>query len=184
MFKLRKIILFFLFLPCLCFSLPDNSVYNLSVQFTDRHANKVDIKSLAGKIRITSMIYTNCKTICPIIISNMRNIEKLLPLSYRKDVVFTLVTLDPDRDDVLKLNKFFIDKKFDENTWVIYKTSKEETLKLALTLGIKYKKEKDNEYVHSNLIIILDKDGVIRLHHQGLDKNFDNIINLLPSLIK
>lgn len=179
-----KIFLFLFLFPYVCFAFSEYSIYNLDINFLDRNGSKVNIKSLSGKVHVFSMIYTNCKTICPIILSNMRTIEKLLPTKYLNDVVFTLVTLDPDRDDVSRLNKFFLDKKFNEDKWFLYRTSKEETLKLALTLGIKYKKEKSNEYIHSNLIIILDKEGVVRLHHQGLDKNFDAIFNLLSSILK
>ena len=68
------------------------------------------------------------------------------------------------------------------STWLLDKMSKDETLQLALTVGIKYKKEKNNEYTHSNLIIVLDKNGVIRLHHQGLDKNFSELLKLVSSL--
>ncbi len=76
----------------------------------------------------------------------------------------------------------FNEKKMNVNLWNLYKSSKEETLKLSLAVGIKYKKEKNNEYTHSNLIIILDKNGVIKMHHQGLDKNFDPILKLIFDL--
>ena len=181
MTKIKFYLLVLLF-PYVVFTFSDYSIYNLDLNLVDRHGSEVNIKSLSGKIHIFSMIYTNCKTICPIILSNMKAIEKLLPEQYINDVVFTLVTLDPERDDVLRLNKFFLDKKFNDDRWFLYRTSKEETLKLALTMGIKYKKERSNEYVHSNLIVLLDKEGVIKLHHQGLDKNFDTILDVIVSL--
>ncbi|HIH2762286.1 MAG TPA: SCO family protein [Candidatus Azoamicus sp.] len=130
------------------------------------------------------MIYTNCKTICPIIIANMKAIEKLVLSNGIKNISFSLVSLDSDRDSVETLNKYFYEKKMNPFLWNLYKSSKNETLKLALATGIKYKKEKNNEYTHSNLIIILDKDGVIKMHHQGLDKNFNLILKLIFDLSK
>ncbi len=93
-----------------------------------------------------------------------------------------MVSLDPDRDTVDTLSKFFKEKKMNDTRWRLFKSTKSDTLKLALTLGIKYKKEKNNEYTHSNLIIILDKNGVIRMHHQGLDKNFSKVVNIISDL--
>ena len=65
----------------------------------------------------------------------------------------------------------------------MFKTTKDETLKIALTVGIKYKKEKNSEYTHSNLIVILDKNGVVKFHHQGLSKDYNSLIKLIKNLI-
>lgn len=161
--------------------MPENSIYNLKSNFINKENKSINIVELEGKIQIFSMIYTNCKTICPIIISNMKSIERLIPSDIIDHVNFTLITLDPERDTPITLKKFFNEKKF-TNRWNLFRTTKEETLKLALMLGIKYKKDKNSEYTHSNLIIILDKNGEIKLHHQGLDKNYTPLIELLAKL--
>lgn len=177
----------FIYIFCFSFSLfafalPSNSIYNLNSNLTDYNGNVLNIKDLSGKIQIFSMIYTKCKTVCPIIISNMKSVEKLIPEHLLDHVSFSLISLDPDRDSVDVLHNFFIDKKFESNRWNLYKTDKNTTLKIALISGIKYKKEKNDEYTHSNLILVLDKEGVIRLHHPGLDKNYSDIIDLIVLL--
>lgn len=173
---------FLMFFSFNAFSIQTDSIYNLNSKFIDHKGNILKLTDLSGKVQVFSMIYTRCKTICPIIISNMKSIEKLLPNDLVEDVNFFLVSLDPERDSVDVLNKFFLDKKFTLDKWVFCKTEKEDTLRLALAAGIKYKKELNNEYTHSNLIIILDKNGVIKLHHPGLDKNFSKLIELIYSL--
>jgi len=164
-----------------CFSYPGDSVYNLNSDLIDKNGATYKLGDLNGKVQVLSMIYTRCKTICPIIIANMKAIEKLLPEEVLDKVQFSLISLDPDKDSVSTLTKFSEEKKM-TNRWNLFKTTKEETLKIALALGIKYKKENNDEYTHSNLIIILDKEGVIKLHHQGLDKNYSNVIKLIKDL--
>jgi len=176
-------ILFFIFLPYTAFSFASNSIYNLNSTLINHNGEIFKISNFSGKIQVFSMIYTRCKTICPVIISNMKAIEKLLPEKAKDDVNFLLISLDPDRDSIDVLNNFFIDKKFNNDRWTLCKTDKSETLKIALTTGIKYKKEKNDEYTHSNIIIILDRDGVIRMHHPGLDKNYKDVLDLIISLI-
>lgn len=161
---------------------PGDSIYNLNSQLIEKNGNNVNISDLQGKIQIFSMIYTNCKTTCPIIISNMKSIEKLLPVHLLRNVNFLLISLDPERDSIISLNKFFKEKNLNNEKWRLFRTSREEVLNIALAVGIKYKKEKNNEYMHSNLIIVLDKDGVIKLHHQGLDKNYVTLISIIKSL--
>ncbi|HIH2763555.1 MAG TPA: SCO family protein [Candidatus Azoamicus sp.] len=175
-------ILLLLLFPFLINAFPSNSIYNLDINLLDKNGKNLKIKDLSGRVQVFSMIYTNCKTICPIIIANMKAIEKLVLINGIKDISFSLVSLDPDRDSIETLNKYFHEKKMNSISWNLYKSSKNETLRLSLAVGIKYKKEKNNEYTHSNLIIILDKHGVIKMHHQGLDKNFDSLLKLLFDL--
>jgi protein SCO1/2 len=164
------------------FSFSGNSIYNLNSRLINYNGEILDLPNFNGKVQVFSMIYTKCKTVCPVIISNMKAIEKLLSEDLKYDVNFLLISLDPDRDSVDVLNKFFIEKKFSPDRWNLCKTNKSETLRIALATGIKYKKEKNDEYTHSNVIVILDKEGVIRLHHPGLDKNYDSVIDLIKSL--
>lgn len=178
----RLFILFLFVFPFFVYSLPSNSIYNIEASIVDRNGNYSKFSDLNGKVHVFSMVYTNCKTICPVIIANMKAIEKLLFDNNVKNVAFSLMTLDPNRDSVIVLDKFFTDKKMNKSSWNLYKAAPAETLKIATATGIKYKKEKNNEYVHSNLIIILDKDGIIRMHHQALDKNFDQLLKLVIEL--
>ncbi len=179
----KHFFIFFLFIyPIFVYAFPSNSVYNLDINFVDKDGKTSTLSQFSGKVQVFSMIYTNCKTICPIIIANMKAIEKLVLFNGIKNISFSLVSLDPDRDSIETLNKYFNEKKMNIKSWNLYKSSKNETLRLALAVGIKYKKEKNNEYTHSNLIIIIDKDGVIKMHHQGLDKNFDPVLRLIFDL--
>lgn len=182
--KINKnyIYIFFLFFSFSVFSLPSNSIYNLNSRLISYTGEILNLNDFKGKIQVFSMIYTRCKTVCPVIISNMKAIEKLLPLHLKDNVKFFLISLDPERDSIDVLRKFFIEKNFNTVNWNLCKTDKNETLKIALSVGIKYKKEKNDEYTHSNVIIILDKSGVIKMQHPGLDKNYNLVIDTIKSL--
>ena len=112
----------------------------------------------------------------------MKSIEKLFTQDELNNINFVLITLDPDRDNIETLNKFYIDKNLNK-TWCLLKTTKINTLKLSHILGIKYKKDSTGDYVHSNLILIIDKFGIIQMYHQGLDKDYSNLINTIKKLI-
>lgn len=184
-FKFLILIYFFSFSSFLAQNnekLPDESIYNLNILLTDQHNNKILFEELSNNIQIFSMIYTNCKTICPIIISNMKTIEKLLPAKLNSKIKFSLISLDPDRDDINSINNFFVEKKLNNN-WSLYRCDKNDVLKIALTTGIKFKKDYEtNDYIHSNLIVLIDKKGIIQYYHQGLDKNFDEILKIINDL--
>lgn len=174
----KIIILVFLFFTNLSYSnvFPDESIYHLNITLTDHNNNKINIENLSGKIHIFSMIYTRCKTTCPIVLENMKKLEKLISDKIIGNVHFSLVTLDPSRDNSDTIKKFMEDKNINYGNWNLFVSSEKETLELAVALGIKYKKENDGNYIHSNLILLIDKNGVIKFQHPGLMNNFDDIL--------
>lgn len=185
MYNLKNIIIVVFFFSCCLLAeqkFDDMSIYNIDIIVKNKEGNNIKFQNLAGRVQVFSMIYTNCKTICPIIVSNMKTIEKLLPKDIKDKIYFTLVSLDPDRDDLVSLNKFFVEKKLNDH-WHLFRAEKKDILNLALATGIKYKKDiSSGEYIHSNLIVLIDKDGIIKYYHQGLDKNFNDIIKLIKKL--
>ena len=48
------------------------------MSLVDINGKQLNLTNLSGKVQVFSMIYTNCKTVCPIIIANMKAIEKLV----------------------------------------------------------------------------------------------------------
>lgn len=181
---LVKIKYFFIisFLSFNLYAFSSDSIYNLESELIDKDGKKCVLGDLSGKIQIFSMIYTRCKTVCPIIIGNMKALEKLLPEDLLDNVKFSLVSFDPDRDSVENLYKFFKEKRLNDKHWNLYKASNKDVLRLAVAVGIRFAKELNDEYTHSNLIIILDKNGVVRMHHQGLNRNYSELLKLLYTL--
>ena len=80
--------------------------------------------------------------------------------------------------------EFAISNSTDQTAFIFTPSALEQYswYEVTLTTGIKYKKEKNNEYTHSNLILVLDKNGVIKLYQQGLDKNYTSLIELIKKL--
>lgn len=183
MLKVLISLIFSFFFIFNVYAFPSNSIYNLKSNFIDHNGKNLSFKDFSGKVQIFSMIYTRCKTVCPVIISNMKYIEKNLPKNLVNNVHFLLISLDPDRDSISDLYKFFKLKGFVDNNWTLCKTDINDTLKIALASGIKYKKEKNNEYTHSNIIIILDKNGVIKASYPGLERSYSGLFDLIYSLI-
>jgi protein SCO1/2 len=171
-----SVIMFFFSYNCYC--LPSESFYNIDSNAIDINNKLVNLRDLSGRINILSMVYTNCKSTCPLIISNMKRIQYLIPKGMEHKVIFTLISLDPDRDTTKNIRRFFASKRLNSK-WNILVTNKTETLKIATALGIKVKKESDGEYTHSNLIVVLDDKGVIQFKHPALDKNISKIIRFI-----
>ncbi len=162
---------------------PNQSIYQLDLHFYNQNEKKIILSDLSNKVQILSMIYTNCQTTCPIIINNMQKIEKIIPENIKSKINFTLISLDPKRDTPLILKNFAEKKNINLNTWTLLNGDIDNILELAISLGIKYKKEDDGNYIHSNLILLIDKDGIIQLQHPGLIQDYSKIIAKINDII-
>lgn len=111
MSKIKKIILLIVFISSINFSLATESVYDLEINFENADGKKINMKDLKGNIQVLSMIYTRCKTICPVIINNMKKIEQEIIKNKIKNVKFTLITLDPENDKTEQIKNFVKEKK-------------------------------------------------------------------------
>ena len=55
--------------------------------------------------------------------------------------------------------------------------------KLAVGLGIKYKKTKSGDFEHDATITILDEAGVIKYQTDAMNKNVDGAMTVVKQLI-
>src|SRR2546423_9521905 len=58
----------------------------------------VDIQSYKGKVVLVTFIYTHCPDVCPLITSNLRVAQNLMPASLRSKVAVIAVSVDPRGD--------------------------------------------------------------------------------------
>ncbi len=60
---------------------------------------------IAGKIVVISFVYTSCKSICPLVISRLREVQARLGEHMGRDIHFISVSIDPVPDTPQMLNK-------------------------------------------------------------------------------
>jgi protein SCO1 len=58
----------------------------------------VDIQSYKGKVLLVTFLYTHCPDVCPLIASNLRVAQNLMPAAVRSKVAIVAVSVDPKGD--------------------------------------------------------------------------------------
>lgn len=94
-------------------TLPDDSVYQLSLPLTDSKGVTRDWRTLRGTPRLVSMFYTSCQYMCPLIVESGKAIEHQLTPSQQKKLGVVLISMDPARDTPAALNKVIEQRKLD-----------------------------------------------------------------------
>ena len=148
-----------------------HSVYQLETPWVNEVGDDYSLSDLSHHPVVTAMIYTSCEYACPLIIGKMLAIYDGLDENMRKNTRFVLFSFDPERDTPDKLNPYKKSQSIDKPEWMVLTSGDDDApLELAVALGVRYKKTPDGEFAHSNIITVLDGQGVPVYQMVGLDK--------------
>lgn len=164
-------------------SWPEKSLFHLDSQWQDHSAKKVQLTHLSGKMSLVAMVYTTCKHTCPMIISKMISIQNKIPVRHRKNINMTLISFDPGRDTPQHLNKYRAKRKLSQE-WVLLTGTPNGTRSLAAILGVNYKEEENGDFSHSNIISLVNQDGVVVSQITNLRQSTDEVVSEMLKNIK
>lgn len=145
-----------------------DSIYQLPSHFQDQDGHDVSLKSLMGQPVILAMAYTSCQASCPFIVENMKTLESDLGKKGANTFKYVLVSFDSKRDGPEKLKSYAQSRHLDLSHWTLFHGDENAVRDLAAVLGIRYKRTEKGEYDHSNIIFLIDSDGVVRAQKVGL----------------
>ncbi len=160
-----------------------DSVYQLKSRWTDQDGKSTTLARFQGKPLILAMIYTSCKGVCPVIVLDMRAIEKALPEQIREQARFALISFDAERDSPAQLKRFESAHGLDAKHWTLLTGSDDSVRMLAAVLGLRYVKVPNGEFAHSSVITVLDSKGNIQHQQTGLKKHPGEVVSVISRLL-
>ncbi|MDI9347589.1 MAG: SCO family protein [Methylacidiphilales bacterium] len=151
--------------PASLFSLPGTWQDSFSKEFTYKDFAK-------HRISIVAMVFTHCQAACPIIISQLKKLAKALPDdAEQRGIVFKMFSFDYERDNPTSNSAYLKEHKLNSSLWNMYSSDEVTVRKLALVLGVKYKRDEFGDFEHSNLVTIINAKGeiIIQLNAVTID---------------
>lgn len=168
-------------LPPVAFT--DKSLYQVDSKWTTDTGKEMKLGSLSGKPQVVLMFYSHCTTACPILANDLRRIESSLAPEIRAKVGFTMVSFDSERDTPAALADYRKEWKLPD-TWTLLHGKSDDVSELAALLGIQYKPSADGQFVHSNVITLLDANGEIDFQQAGLNSDPQELVRRIEQLAK
>jgi protein SCO1/2 len=160
----------------------ENSIFNLTTKWNTEEGKIIELKDLKGKTLVMVMIYTTCKSACPRLVADMRNIEKQIPATNQKNLQYVLISIDPETDTPPKLKEFAIENQMDDNHWTFLQGSISGVREFANVLAVKYKEISPLDFSHSNIISVFNKKGELIHQQEGLGvDNKETILKILET---
>ena len=165
-------------------NLDPNSIFNLTSKWEQPNGKKIKLEELKGKVLVMVMIYTSCKTACPRLTMDMKEIESQVAHKNPEDLQYVLVSIDPKNDTPEKMKAFLKNNKIDNKQWVFLRSSEGDTRELANVLAVKYKQISPMDFSHSNIISVFSKQGLLAYQKEGLTINIDETVNEIKNQLK
>ena len=157
----------------------DISIYNLPEVWTTQNGDDIALKELKGNVLVVVMIYTSCKTACPILIKDMREIRKQVDTQIpktAKGVKYLLVSIDPETDSPEHLKAFAKENNMDDDQWLFLRSNEEQTREFAAVLAVNYKQISPVDFSHSNIISVFNKKGELVSQQEGLGIDYEKTV--------
>lgn len=164
--------------------LPSDSIFNLTSTWQTQNNETIELENLKGKTLVVVMIYTSCKTACPLLVRNMKLIEAEINPDYLNDIDLVLVSIDPETDTPEKLKEFSITNQMTDKQWIFLRGSVESTQEFANVLSMKYKKISPIDFSHSNIVSIFNPSGQLVSQTEGLEINTKEVAKKVNEVVK
>lgn len=190
-----KNILLFLFSVLTIFSCKENteqtvqkkdsansSIFLLDSKWQNQDAEELQLKDLKGKNLVMVMIFTSCRTACPILVADMKKVHDKIEKNKLKDTSLVLISIDPTNDTPEVLKKFAAERNMDSQPWIFLRSDEESTREFANVLAVKYKKISPIEFSHSNIISVFNRNGELVSQEEGSGINSDAVAKTVNEL--
>jgi protein SCO1 len=148
-------------------TISDQSIFMVTDSFQTQQNKSITLASLQGKPTIVGMIFTNCTYACPRLTADMQQLETKLKDDDGK-INYVLISFDAERDQPEQLKKFAGNLNLGNN-WTLLHGSEDAVRTLSVLLNVQFEKDAEGNFSHSNIISVLDKNGVLRYQKEGLN---------------
>jgi len=156
--------------------------------FINQDGKTITNEDVKGKICVVEYFFTTCKGICPRLNENLTHVYQAF--HGNKNVLILSHTVDPLKDTVKAMKEYSLRFDADPTQWMFLTGDKKKLYDMARysylisaqddTTGVSI----DQDFIHDNHYVLVDRDGRIRGFYDGLkmdevNKLIKDINNLL-----
>ncbi len=130
--------------------------------FVDDRNVTVTRQALVGKVWVANFVFTQCRTICPLLTSKMVQLMRRLP---GVDARFVSFSVDPEHDTPAVLSAYRQRWAADEPRWTLLATTQATLPQLAAGFHVTATPGAAGDLdpiMHSGVFVLVDKQGVVR----------------------
>jgi len=149
--------------------------------FVNQNGKIVTEKDYEGKIYVADFFFTTCQSICPIMTSNMVEVQKAIANNPKVKILSH--TVMPDVDSVPVLKKYALEKGVNDSKWNLVTGDKKDIYEMARKSYLAVKLGKPDELydmVHTENFVLVDAKRRVRGFYDGTNK--DDVKRLIEDI--
>ncbi len=141
-----------------------------SFTFINQMGESVSSEDISDKIWVVDFFFTSCPTICPKMTRNLQSLHDFV----REDEEIRILsfTVDPKRDTPERLKSYAESFRVNHRTWQFFTGEKGDLYKLGnrgFLLSTASTGVDDMDFIHSENIVLVDREQRIRGFYNGTD---------------
>lgn len=148
--------------------LTGRSILQLGSTWKNQKGKSVNLTNLRNKPQLVIMLFTSCDTACPLIVEDVKEIALEVDSKQTEKIQVSVFSLDSFRETPETLLNFSIKRKLPSN-WGLYTSDASAVAELAAALGVRYKRLPNGDFIHSNVIYYLNKEGEVTARKEGIN---------------
>lgn len=170
---------------------PDSDLREFGVapdfQLEDTEGTTVTLDNTKGKVRLVYFFFSNCPDVCLPTTAMLSKLQAELKAReiFASETAIYSITFDPIRDTTEQLLKYSANYNVDTSGWLFLRGEEEYTIQLAKDFAISVIKDKEGNFLHQNLFVLIDDKGQIRAWYNAndLDVTIEQIATDMESLL-
>lgn len=139
-----------------------------------------------NKIHVANFFFCSCPVVCPKMTQETKKVYAAF--EGNPEVLFISYSIDPKRDSADRLNNFAQKFDIDGTQWQFVNVGKENVYNLARNdykITAVMGSEGNNDYIHSELLTLIDQDFNIRGYYDSTEpKEINKLIKDIKKLLK
>ncbi len=155
-------------------------------ELTNQKGEKFISKEHENKIWVVNYFFTICPTVCPQMMRNVQSVHNIV--RNENDILLLSFTVDPQRDTAGRLMEYTERFNINHDNWQLLTGEKQDLYRLARQSFLVSATEgngDDTDFIHSENIVIIDKDRKIRGMVNGTAPNAaQQVLDIISRLKK
>jgi protein SCO1/2 len=151
---------------------------------TDQAGRNVSLSQLAGKVLVSSFIYTSCPlpNYCFRLSNNLGRLQKRFAGRMGRDLALLSVTIDPVHDTPEVLARYAATWKADANSWHFLTGSEQEVKRVCRGFGVNFWPD-EGALTHSLHTIVIDRQGKLAANFEGNEFTADQLGDFVEAVL-
>jgi protein SCO1 len=160
---------------------PSESIYNLDAALTSQSGAEHHLDVYRGHAVLVTMFYGSCPAACPLLIDTLRAVERSTPAGVRGNLRVLMISIDPARDTVDKLQALARERRIDTARWTLARTDERTVRRIAALLNIQYRRLPGGNFNHASVVSVLTPQGMIAAQSEKLGKADERLLDALAA---